>query len=71
MYLSDVEKGGETVFPSAEENSRHKTTKPDDLSECAKKGIAVKPKKGDALLFFSLYPTVIPDTMSLHGGCPR
>ncbi|GJZ40475.1 probable prolyl 4-hydroxylase 4, partial [Tanacetum coccineum] len=70
MYLSDVEKGGETVFPSAEENSRHKTTKPDDLSECAKKGIAVKPKKGDALLFFSLYPTAVPDAMSLHGGCP-
>lgn len=71
MYLSDVEKGGETVFPSAEEVSRHKTSKSnDDLSECAKKGIAVKPRKGDALLFFSLYPTAIPDATSLHGGCP-
>lgn len=71
MYLSDVEEGGETVFPSAEEASRHKKSKPDEnLSECAKKGIAVKPKKGDALLFFSLYPTAIPDATSLHGGCP-
>nr|KAJ0206374.1 hypothetical protein LSAT_V11C500247360 [Lactuca sativa] len=86
MYLSDVEEGGETVFPSAEdrtkqivlrltyiglEASRHKMSKPNDnLSECAKKGIAVKPKKGDALLFFSLYPTAIPDATSLHGGCP-
>ncbi|XP_076927866.1 putative prolyl 4-hydroxylase 4 [Bidens hawaiensis] len=70
MYLSDVEKGGETVFPSAEETSRHKTPKPDDLSECAQKGIAVKPKKGDALLFFSLYPNANTDIMSLHGGCP-
>nr|XP_043627845.1 probable prolyl 4-hydroxylase 4 isoform X2 [Erigeron canadensis] len=71
MYLSNVEKGGETVFPSAEASRHQKTSKADDdLSECAKKGIAVKPKKGDALLFFSLYPTAIPDAMSLHGGCP-
>lgn len=30
----------------------------------------VKPRRGDALLFFSLYPTAIPDTSSLHAGCP-
>ncbi|GMP56702.1 hypothetical protein CsSME_00021094 [Camellia sinensis var. sinensis] len=72
MYLSDVAKGGETVFPSAEESSRQRksSTLDDDLSECAKKGIAVKPRKGDALLFFSLHPGAIPDPSSLHGGCP-
>ncbi|XAR54602.1 Procollagen-proline dioxygenase [Bertholletia excelsa] len=71
MYLSNVEKGGETVFPSAEESLRHRTHKSDDdLSECAKKGVAVKPRKGDALLFFSLHPTAVPDPSSLHGGCP-
>ncbi|KAJ9700151.1 hypothetical protein PVL29_005804 [Vitis rotundifolia] len=71
MYLSDVVKGGETVFPMAEEPSRRKPLPAnDDLSECARKGIAVKPRKGDALLFFSLHPTAIPDPMSLHGGCP-
>ncbi|GMP76829.1 hypothetical protein CsSME_00033342 [Camellia sinensis var. sinensis] len=70
MYLSDVAKGGETVFPSAEEAPHHSSTSDDDLSECAKKGIAVKPRKGDALLFFSLHPTAIPDPLSLHGGCP-
>ncbi|GMN46524.1 hypothetical protein TIFTF001_015714 [Ficus carica] len=72
MYLSDVVKGGETVFPSAEEShQRHKpSTTDNDLSECAKKGIAVKPRRGDALLFFSLLPTAVPDTSSLHGGCP-
>ncbi|KAG0482400.1 hypothetical protein HPP92_010484 [Vanilla planifolia] len=69
MYLSDVGKGGETVFPSAEESLRHSNAK-DDLSECARHGIAVKPKKGDALLFFSLYPNAAPDRSSLHGGCP-
>lgn len=71
MYLSDVEQGGETVFPNAEEPPRHKSShSKDDLSDCAKKGIAVKPRKGDALLFFSLHPSAIPDTLSLHGGCP-
>ncbi|XP_059632622.1 probable prolyl 4-hydroxylase 4 isoform X2 [Cornus florida] len=71
MYLSDVGKGGETVFPSAEESPRRKSsTSDDDLSECARKGVAVKPKKGDALLFFSLSPNAIPDPISLHAGCP-
>ncbi|XP_010546909.1 PREDICTED: probable prolyl 4-hydroxylase 4 [Tarenaya hassleriana] len=72
MYLSNVTKGGETVFPEAEEPLRRKLSdhNKEDLSDCAKKGIAVKPKKGDALLFFNLHPDAIPDPMSLHGGCP-
>lgn len=71
MYLTDVEKGGETVFPNAEEAPRRRSMIADEeLSECAKKGIAVKPRKGDALLFFSLHPNAIPDPLSLHGGCP-
>ncbi|KAK9992419.1 hypothetical protein SO802_027404 [Lithocarpus litseifolius] len=71
MYLTDVAKGGETVFPEAEEAPRRKASEANgDLSECAKKGIAVKPRRGDALLFFSLHPTAIPDTNSLHAGCP-
>ncbi|KAL0647510.1 hypothetical protein Bca4012_045801 [Brassica carinata] len=64
-------KGGETVFPNAEIPSRRELTEnKDDLSDCAKKGIAVKPRKGDALLFFNLHPDAIPDPLSLHGGCP-
>jgi prolyl 4-hydroxylase len=70
LYLTDVVKGGETVFPNAVDTSRHKHSESDDLSECTKKGIAVKPRKGDALLFFSLHPTATPDPNSLHGGCP-
>lgn len=31
---------------------------------------SVKPRKGDALLFYSLYPDATPDTASLHAGCP-
>lgn len=30
----------------------------------------VKPRKGDALLFFSLHPSATPDLQSLHAGCP-
>lgn len=69
MYLSDVSKGGETVFPNAEDMSRHRTSK-DEFSECGKQGVAVKPKRGDALLFFSLHTNAVPDPISLHGGCP-
>ncbi|GFP79290.1 probable prolyl 4-hydroxylase 7 [Phtheirospermum japonicum] len=66
MYLSNVEKGGETVFP----DSDVKQPKGDDWSECAKQGYAVKPEKGDALLFFSLHPDATTDPTSLHGSCP-
>ena len=68
MYLSHVGKGGETVFPSVEDT--HTPTKDDTWSACGKSGLAVKPTKGDALLFFSLHPSAIPDEASLHTGCP-
>ncbi|GMY13538.1 probable prolyl 4-hydroxylase 7 [Fagus crenata] len=68
MYLSDVEKGGETIFPNSE--SRITQPKDNDLSDCAKNGYAVKPRKGDALLFFSLHPDATTDARSLHGSCP-
>ncbi|CAI0382437.1 unnamed protein product [Linum tenue] len=69
MYLSDVEEGGETVFPSAKANS---STVPwwDELSECGKKGLSLKPKMGNALLFWSTRPDASLDPSSLHGSCP-
>eukprot|EP00899_Mesostigma_viride_P000751 jgi/Mesvir1/10677/Mv13768-RA.1 len=69
MYLTDVEEGGETLFPSARGFDR-KLVERDDLSECAKGGLAVKPKKGDALLFYSLKFNGDKDLSSLHAGCP-
>ncbi|KAB2085156.1 hypothetical protein ERO13_A05G362700v2 [Gossypium hirsutum] len=68
MYLSDVESGGETVFPNAE--GRLSQVQDESWSACAKNGFAVKPRKGDALLFFSLHPDATTDTASLHGSCP-
>ncbi|VAH16815.1 unnamed protein product [Triticum turgidum subsp. durum] len=66
MYLSDVEEGGETVFPSAKVNSSSIPFH-NELSECAKRGISVKPKMGDALLFWSMRPDGTLDPTSLHG----
>ncbi|KAL5198286.1 hypothetical protein ABZP36_001798 [Zizania latifolia] len=68
MYLSTVEKGGETVFPNAE--GWESQPKDDTFSECAHRGLAVKPVKGDAVLFFSLHVDGVPDPLSLHGSCP-
>ncbi|GKC28620.1 probable prolyl 4-hydroxylase 10 [Tanacetum coccineum] len=50
MYLSDVEKGGQTVFPSAKRNI---SVLPgwNELSKSSKKGLSVTPKIGDDLLF--------------------
>ncbi|KAL6345251.1 hypothetical protein AAG906_015734 [Vitis piasezkii] len=69
MYLSDVEEGGETVFPAAKGNF---SSVPwwNELSECGKEGLSVKPKMGDALLFWSMKPDASLDPSSLHGGCP-
>jgi prolyl 4-hydroxylase len=65
MYLSTVEEGGETVFPLASEK-----VKGSEWSDCAKKGLAVKTYKGDALLFYSLKSDGSLDPKSLHGSCP-
>ncbi|CAL0318819.1 unnamed protein product [Lupinus luteus] len=67
MYLSNVGKGGETIFPITE--SSLSQPKDDSWSECAKMGFAVKPIKGDALLFFNIRPNATADISSLHGSC--
>ncbi|KAL3621738.1 hypothetical protein CASFOL_034398 [Castilleja foliolosa] len=66
MYLSDVEEGGETVFPAAKGNY---SSVPwwNELSECGKGGLSVKPRIGDALLFWSMNPDATLDSSSLHG----
>ena len=66
LSRSDVEEGGETVFPAAKGNFSSVSWW-NELSECGKKGLSVKPKKGDALLFWSMNPDATPDPSSLHG----
>uniref|UniRef100_A0A7N1A2U9 procollagen-proline 4-dioxygenase n=1 Tax=Kalanchoe fedtschenkoi TaxID=63787 RepID=A0A7N1A2U9_KALFE len=69
IYLSDVEEGGETVFPRAK-GDFSSVSRRNNSSVCAGTGLAVKPRMGDALLFWSMKPDGTPDPNSLHGGCP-
>ncbi|KAK1306456.1 hypothetical protein QJS10_CPA10g00401 [Acorus calamus] len=68
MYLSDVKQGGETIFLKSELQSFQR--KDETWSECASKRIAVKPIKGNALLFFNLHPNTTLDESSFQGDCP-
>ena len=54
MYLSEVEEGGETTLPLAQ--AINKTAQRlDSPSECAARAdVAVRPRKGDALMFFDM-----------------
>ena len=69
MYLSDVEEGGETVFPNVPVPSTQSIA--EGFSECAMEGLAVRPRKGDAVLFFSLRTDGRLDKGSLHGKQER
>jgi prolyl 4-hydroxylase len=66
LWRSAVEEEGETVFPYAEVSI---SSVPwwNELSECAKQGLSLKPKTGNALLFWSTRPDATPDASSLHG----
>ncbi|GAX83112.1 hypothetical protein CEUSTIGMA_g10538.t1 [Chlamydomonas eustigma] len=68
MYLSDVDEGGETVFPKVPIPAGQ--TKEAGYSECAMKGLAYKPVKGDIVFFWSIRSDGTFDPKSLHGSCP-
>ena len=65
-YSSDVEEGGETVFPNAKGNF---SSVPwwNEFSDCGKGGLSIKPKMGNAILFWSMKPDATLDPSSLHG----
>lgn len=65
LYLSDVEEGGETMFPF--ENGMNMDNSY-DFRNCI--GLKVKPRRGDGLLFYSLFPNGTIDPTSIHGSCP-
>ncbi|CAM8956894.1 unnamed protein product [Rhodiola kirilowii] len=65
LYLSDVEEGGETMFPF--ENGMIEDPNY-DFQKCV--GLRVKPRRGDGVLFYSVFPNGTIDETSLHGSCP-
>lgn len=66
-YLSDVEEGGETVFPNIPAPDGDNGP---EFSECARYHLAAKPKKGSAVLFHSIQPSGELERRSLHTACP-
>lgn len=55
------------MFPAAKANFSSVSWW-NELSDCGKKGLSVKPKMGDALLFWSMRPDATLDPSSLHGN---
>ncbi|KAK9670298.1 hypothetical protein RND81_13G192300 [Saponaria officinalis] len=64
LYLTDVEEGGETMFPYENDNIDLNY----DYKQCI--GLKIKPRKGDGLLFYSVFTNGTIDPTSLHGSCP-
>ncbi|CEP00487.1 hypothetical protein PBRA_001541 [Plasmodiophora brassicae] len=64
LYLNDVAHGGETVFPRA-----HSTFIENGCPNSSS-AMKIQPKKGRAVLFFSMRPDGNLDQSALHGGCP-
>ena len=52
IYLTDVEAGGETVFPKVPAPPSQTAA---NYSACAMKGLAVKPTRGAATLFWRVF----------------
>ncbi|KAI3428055.1 hypothetical protein D9Q98_006440 [Chlorella vulgaris] len=71
VYLSDVEQGGETTFPHSEWVSPALPKALGPFSPCAEGKVAVRPRRGDAVVFHSLHPdSKSHDQHALHTACP-
>jgi len=74
FYLNDVDEGGETTFPYSNNTKYDPYKLPIPYSsKCGEGGLWVQPKKGHALMFYSLlekgHMDGRVDPYSLHAGC--
>ena len=84
-YLNDCEEGGETLFPYVNANSSGRPHYEYDAQAAITEAQAIydaacdsddtgvlkiKPKKGSAVLFYSLLPGGQLDHLSVHSSCP-
>jgi prolyl 4-hydroxylase len=74
-YLTDVEEGGETIFPKQGQPvcppfQRHcpGSSEP-DMASCDAP-LKVKPKRGTVVLWYNFHPSGRGDRNALHAGCP-
>jgi prolyl 4-hydroxylase len=65
-YLSNVTRGGHTIFPQANGGYGGYDTGDCDIPTALK----VQPVKGEAIIFYSLNSDGSVDPKSVHGGCP-
>jgi prolyl 4-hydroxylase len=63
-YLTDVERGGETVFPRVDKGP------PPAHGDMFDTGLKVKPERGKVIIFYSMTPDGRLDPYSLHGAAP-
>ncbi|GFR49468.1 hypothetical protein Agub_g11528 [Astrephomene gubernaculifera] len=72
IYLNEPEAGGETAFPTSRWVHPSLTQRLGaNFSDCARGHVAFAPKRGDALLFWSINPDgSSEDTHAAHTGCP-
>lgn len=61
LYLSNVTQGGEILFPESENKV---------WSDCTKSSNALRPAKGNAIVFFNVHLNGAPDKRSRHARCP-
>jgi prolyl 4-hydroxylase len=68
-YLSTVNDGGHTIFPLANGNIFNSYTH--NYKNCnVQNSLKVPPRKGSAIIFYSLQADGSLDRTSLHGACP-
>ncbi|KAL6745323.1 hypothetical protein V8C86DRAFT_2981497 [Haematococcus lacustris] len=72
IYLNEPDEGGETAFPySSWAHPSLADTYGSGFSDCALGHVGMKPKRGDALLFWSIGPDgSSEDFHATHTGCP-